>query len=493
MNTTETNRIEYKLELSKEVDLEKEAVAFLNYHEGGIIYVGIDNEGVVHGVEDLDDTLLKAKDRLKTNILPSCMGLFDVRAEEIEGKQVIKIVLASGSEKPYYKRKYGMSEKGCFIRSGSGADPMPQKLIDELFSKRTRASLGKIKSNRQELSFEQLKIYYQESDKSLNKAFAKNLELLTEENNYNYVGYLMADQNSNSVKVAKYLGTDRVDLAETNEYGNCSIIKATKSVLDKLELENKVQSTITSKERKEEYLWNSIALREAVLNAMVHNDYSREIPPKFEVFNNRIEITSTGGLPDGLSEEEFFEGFSVPRNKEIMRIFKDLGLVEQLGSGVPRILKFYGKECFLFSENFVRMSFPCARNKTELITASVRERFGKGSEKNLFTPEENRALLGEFSEIMEIELIESYNFSNYLLLETFGKGSGKDAEKTLSTPFLVIELLYIYPEITASEIATHIAVSDRTVEKHIQKLKKSSLINRIGGRKNGSWQIIKQP
>jgi len=355
---TETNRIEYKEKLTKDLDLEKEVIAFLNYHEGGSIYLGIDKDGTVVGVTDMDGDMLKIKDRLKNNIIPSCMGLFDVGADEKEGKDIIKITVASGSEKPYYKRKYGMSEKGCYIRNGTAADPMPQKMIDELFAKRTRDSIGKVKSSRQDLSFEQLKIYYQGKGITLNKQFANNLELLTENGDFNYVAYLMADENGTSIKVAKYNGLNRADLAENPDFGYESLIKATKQVLDKIELENKSDTSITSAEREDKRPWSPIALREAILNAFVHNDYTTEVPPKFELFDDRIEITSTGGLPNGLSREEFFEGFSVPRNKELMRIYKDLGLVEQLGSGVPRILEYYGKECFKFSDNFLRMTFP---------------------------------------------------------------------------------------------------------------------------------------
>ena len=101
-------------------------------------------------------------------------------------------------------------------------------------------------------------------------------------------------------------------------------------------------------------------LNYAVINAIVHNDYTSEIPPKFEFFNDRIEITSFGSLPQGMTEKEFFEGYSVPRNKELMRVFRDLDLVEHLGSGVPRILRSYGKECFKFTENFLRMIFPAS-------------------------------------------------------------------------------------------------------------------------------------
>ena len=118
---TETNRIEFKQELNDSLDLEKEIIAFLNYREGGILYIGIDKNGVPVGVKDIDGDMLKIKDRIRKNILPSPMGLFDVLMERIDGVPVIKIFVASGSEKPYYKTKYGLSEKGCFIRVGTAA------------------------------------------------------------------------------------------------------------------------------------------------------------------------------------------------------------------------------------------------------------------------------------------------------------------------------------------------------------------------------------
>ena len=366
---TESNRIEYKQELTDK--LEKEVVAFLNYREGGIIYLGIDKNGNVVGINDSDAIQLKIKDRLKNNIQPSCLGLFDVIHETKEGKDIIRITLASGPEKPYYLKKQGMSEKGCFVRIGSASEPMPVRMIEELFAKRTRNSIGKIKSNRQDLNFAQLKIYYNESGYNLTDKFASNLELLTETGDYNYVAYLLSDRNGNSVKVAKYSGTNRVDLIESNEYGYCSLIKATKQVLDKLDLENRTATKITARERQDTRLWNSVAIREAVIYAIVHNDYSKEVPPKFEIFSDRLEITSAGGLPEGLNEDEFFEGYSVPRNKEIMRIYKDLEMVEYLGSGIPRILESYAEDCFKFTDNFLRMSFPAIEEITTEVEPQV--------------------------------------------------------------------------------------------------------------------------
>ena len=355
---TETNRIEYKRELTPELDIEKEIVAFLNYKEGGFIYIGIDKDGSTVGVTDVDDCMLRLKDRIKHNISPSAMGLFDIAEEQKDGCSIIKVTVASGIEKPYFKTKYGMTPRGVYMRVGTSAEPMPQEQIDRLFAMRTRNSIGRIVSNRQDLSFEQLRIYYDERGKRLNDNFKRTLELLTEDGKYNYVAYLLADENGNSVKVAKYSSFDRCDLVENNEYGYCSLIKATKSVLAKLDIENKVAATITPVERVETPLWDKIALREAVINAIVHNDYSFEVPPKFEIFPDRLEITSAGRLPESLSKEEFFNGISIPRNKELMRVYRDIELVESLGSGIPRILRAYGEDSFKFTDNFIRITFP---------------------------------------------------------------------------------------------------------------------------------------
>lgn len=347
----ESHRIEYKQKLTD--TLEKEVVAFLNSNEGGNIYIGIDKDATIIGIETPDEIQLKIKDKLKHNISPSCMGLFEVVLEKKEDKNIIKIIVASGRETPYYIKKYGMSPKGCFIRVGSSSETM----IEELFASRVRNSLGNIKSRRQDLTFEQLKIYYEEKGIKLNDKFASNLDLLTEDGYYNYVAYLMADTNGTSIKVAKYAGKNKVDLIENNEYGYCSLIKATKRVLDKLEIENKTAALITSTTRKEQPLWNKVALREAVINAIVHNDYTTENPPVFEIFSDRIEITSTGGLSIIKNIDEFFSGYSKPTSRELMRIYKDLELVEHLGSGLDRILETYNKDSFDIKQNYMKNIF----------------------------------------------------------------------------------------------------------------------------------------
>ncbi len=353
----EDNITEFKSELNNR--LEKEVVAFLNSEKGGDIFIGVTDNGEIIGVEQPDQLQLTISDRIKNNIEPSCLGLYDVYPITKDGKTIIRVIVSRGTEKPYYLKKFGMSPKGCFIRVGSGVQPMNRSMIDTFYASRTHSSLRNIVSPKQELTFEQIKIYYQEKNLSINEAFLKNLDFYTDDGKFNYVAYLLSDNNTLSIKVAKYAGTDKVDLVENEEYGFCSLIKATKSILTKLEIENRTFVKITgAAERLQKEMINKTALREALINAMVHNDYSREITPVVELYSDRLTITSYGGLVNGLSMEEFFRGRSMPRNRELMRVFRDLELVEHLGSGVHRILKAYDKNIFLISENFFEIAFP---------------------------------------------------------------------------------------------------------------------------------------
>lgn len=351
---TESNKLEFKEKLPD--NLEREVVAFLN-SEGGVIYIGLNNEGTPVGVDHIDETQRKISDRIKNNISPTTLGLYDVSIEEIEGVEVIKIYLSSGNERPYYWKQKGMSQAGCFIRKGSSTIPMPDDIIIDLFSKRTRNSIRKIESPRNDLSFAQLKIYYQEKGYELNSKFKESLELLTSEGKLNYIAYLLADENGTSMKVAKYSGKDKYDLIENQEFGYCSLIKSTLNILNKFEIENVTKTKITSKERIETNLVDKVALREAIINAVVHTDWTEEVPPLFEIFEDKFVITSFGSLIPGMTKEELFSCCSRPRNRELMRIFKDLELVEQLGSGMTRILAKYKKSIFEFTGNFIKITF----------------------------------------------------------------------------------------------------------------------------------------
>ena len=446
----ESNRIEFKRELTRELDIEKEVIAFLNYREGGVIYIGVDDNGKPVGVKDIDGDMLTIKNRLRDSILPTPMGLFDVTVERIDEIPVIKVFVSSGTEKPYYKKQYGLSPKGCFLRVGTAAEPMTQHQIDDLYTQRVHNSLKNVISPRQDLTFAQLRIYYAEKGMQLNDNFLRSLDLLTDDGKLNYVAYLLADENGNSMKLAKYAGTDRYELISNNEYGYCCLLTATQKILDKLDVENQVSSVITPTGRIDTPQWDRIAIREAVINAVVHNDYVYGAPAKIELFSDHLEITSIGRIPQGLSMEDFFNGVSLPRNRELMRVFRDVEVVEALGSGMQRIMRKYTKDNFEFGDNYVRLTVPYN-----------------------WIEEQKKVTEGVTEEVTE-EVTE-----------------GVTEEVTDTTPNKLLRLIAANPSITIPRMMNALSMSDSGVRKVLRNLQAKGILRRVDGRSKGHWEIIK--
>lgn len=432
----EDKRTEFKVKITD--DLEKEVVAFLNT-DGGNIFIGIDDNGnIKSNLGNIDLLQRTIKDRLKNNIMPSTLGLFDVVVNEKNGKKYIQIIVAKGNERPYYLRGMGMTPDSCFIRVGSSVESMNNETILNLFSTRTRNSLKNIKSPKQDLEFKTLKIYYQENGYEINDNFLKKLDLYDDNNEFNYIAYLLSDNNNISVQFAKYEGNDVYNLIENEDFGFCSLIKITDNILNKIMVENKTYTKIETPTRKEIKMYDYKAVKELITNALIHNDWSNGYSPKFEIFESKLVISSNGGIQEGVSQEEFLEGFSNPRNPELMRIFRDLNFVEQLGTGIQRVLKTYDKNIFEFFPNHIRVTVPFSRNE-----------FKKNS-------------------ILSINVIN------------------EDLNKLQKS---IIKLIMDNPNITQEELARLLDVNKRTIIRNFKGLLDKKYIERVGANKNGQWKI----
>ena len=435
LDVIEDVRNEFKVKLTDK--FEEEVISFLNTN-GGNIYIGINDKGDIVGINGKIDLLQRTiKDRIKDNIMPSTLGLYDVVTLEENGKKYIKVIIAHGSEGPYYIKGMGMTPDSCFIRVGSSIQSMPYDMINNRVNKRTRTSLRNIVSPKQNLTFSQLKIYYEEKGFNINNNFLKQLDLYTDDGKYNYNAYLLADNNTVSIKFGKYAGTNAVDLIENEDFGNCSLIKATKNILNKIEIENKIFTKIEYPERKEIKMYDFAAVIEDVVNAILHNDWSNEYAPKFEMFSDRLVISSNGGIQDSTTKEEFLEGFSLPKNKELMKVFNDLDLVEQMGTGIIRILQSYNKESFEFFPNFIRVTFPFNENKFKLTK----------------------------NEIQNSNITETQNNIIGLMLDS--------------------------PTITQETLARLLDVNIRTIQRNIKILMDMGLVERTGATKKGKWIVRK--
>lgn len=436
---------------------EKEVDAFLNTL-GGQILIGIEDNGTVCGVENADQVALSIADRIRNNILPSAMGLFTVEIRQEEMRSYLVVTVAGGLERPYYLKKYGMTPNGCYTRIGTQASPMTQNMIDGFFSRRILNTLHNVVSPNQELTFTQLKIYYQEKGyDAAGSYFLKNLDLFTEDGKYNYAAYLMADHNGTSIKVARFRGTEKLDIVERNEFGRCCLIKSALNVLERLNVANTTVVRVGGKaQRKEIRLIDPAALREAVLNAIIHNDYINGAYPVFEIYDDRIEIISSGGLPVGLSEKEFFAGRSLPRNKELMRIFSDMGLCEQLGSGMKKILRIYPQSVFSVSEHFIDVRFDYAEEAMKILR------------------EQNQAD-NQKPNVSDDRINDRIN--------VIINGRITEIERN------IMELISEQPNATTDMFCQKTGKTARTVSRALKSLQEKGYLKRIGSRKSGVWEI----
>ncbi len=436
---------------------EKEVDAFLNTL-GGQILIGIEDNGTVCGVENADQVALSIADRIRNNILPSAMGLFTVEIRQEEMRSYLVVTVAGGLERPYYLKKYGMTPNGCYTRIGTQASPMTQNMIDGFFSRRILNTLHNVVSPNQELTFTQLKIYYQEKGyDAAGSYFLKNLDLFTEDGKYNYAAYLMADHNGTSIKVARFRGTEKLDIVERNEFGRCCLIKSALNVLERLNVANTTVVRVGGKaQRKEIRLIDPAALREAVLNAIIHNDYINGAYPVFEIYDDRIEIISSGGLPVGLSEKEFFAGRSLPRNKELMRIFSDMDLCEQLGSGMKKILRIYPQSVFSVSEHFIDVRFDYAEEAMKILR------------------EQNQAD-NQKPNVSDDRINDRIN--------VIINGRITEIERN------IMELISEQPNATTDMFCQKTGKTARTVSRALKSLQEKGYLKRIGSRKSGVWEI----
>lgn len=115
------NILENKQVLDDPKKLVREVIAFLNYREGGVIYIGVNNDEQVVGIDSYDDSQIKVKNWIRDLIRPNALEFVDIVLEEIESKYVIKIDIKSGDRKPYYLASKGRVPDGCFIRTANGA------------------------------------------------------------------------------------------------------------------------------------------------------------------------------------------------------------------------------------------------------------------------------------------------------------------------------------------------------------------------------------
>ncbi len=219
MKFQESESIELKRALNK--DFAKEVVAFLNTRNG-TIYIGVDDNGDVLGVSNVNKTMREIRDIIRDQILPSTEGLCEIGSLLEEDKTIIIVKVTKGT-KLYYIKKEGRSATGCFYRDGNSSTPMSEEEIERRwkYSFTNEDLLKETSATYNPLTFRQLKIFYDEVGMTLNDdTFASNLGLLTKDGRFNKIAELLSDKNHIGFIYARYNGNDKSSFSETVDFGN---------------------------------------------------------------------------------------------------------------------------------------------------------------------------------------------------------------------------------------------------------------------------------
>lgn len=337
MKFQENIDIELKETYSK--NILREIVAFANT-SGGVIYVGINDEGSVVGVADADDMMLRISNIIRDGILPEVIPFIQIELTEMDSKQVIKITVAVGSERPYYVREKGLTPDGVFVRRGSACQPLSVAGIRDMMVSTSGKSYEEGRSLIQELSFNSFRSEMALRKLECGEAQMKTLHMIGSDGLYTNLAYLLSDQCPYSIKVAIFQGRDKTVFKSRKEFSG-SLLKQLNDVYEYLDLYNKTKAEFKGLLREDKRDYPEEALREALLNSIIHRDYTFNGSTIVNIFDDHIEFASLGGLVTGLSMEAIFMGVSQSRNPELSAVFYRMRLVEGYGTGIDKIQRLY--------------------------------------------------------------------------------------------------------------------------------------------------------
>ena len=432
IRTGEGYTLEFKRSLSNNID--KEICAFAN-SSGGKILLGVDDSGEITGYNLTNPERAKIQD-IARNMDPP----FSVKISQIDNVAIIEV--PEGKDKPYAVRGH------FYMRIGSNSQQLNRNEIRNFFQ-REGLLLFDHKPNPDfdlEKDFDVYKFesYIKKagiSDNLNRKDLLRNLSLLDGDKMKNagvlFFCHRVTKFFLNAVVVCVlYKGNTKTNILDKKEF-NADLLSNYENAFVYLASKLNTQYII-KKERTEKLELPEEALREAIVNAIVHRDYFSNGHIQIDIFKDRVEISNPGGLVPGLSRKDFGRR-SLPRNPLLMDLMLRINKVERIGSGIQRIkdsMKNYGlKVDFDITENWFSVVFE--------------RKVGKR------------------------------------LAERLVEGLAESQKK-------ILELVAENPKISKEEMSNKVGISTTAIDKNIKALKEKGLLRRVGSPKTGHWEVVEE-
>lgn len=430
-------------------DIKKEIIAFANC-DGGKLYIGVQDDGTVVGLNDPDGVALQISNMVRDAIKPDVTMFLHYETLEDDGKKVVVVDVQRGTDRPYYIAKKGMRPEGVYVRQGYSSVPATDTAIRRMIKETDGDRFEAMRSLNQELTFKTTKKEFQLREVEFGPQQMRTLRLIDNDGLYTNLALLLSDQGIHTIKVAVFQGTDQTIFKDRREFTG-SLMQQMNEVYDFIDFRNQTRATIKRLHRIDVRDYPEIAVREALLNLLVHRDYSFSASALISIYTNRIEFVSIGGLMPGIDLEDIMVGISVCRNQDLANVFYRLQLIEAYGTGMGKIMKAYeGME--------EKPTIETTKNAFKIILPNINAKY-----------ETNGISVPEVESVVSPEI-------------EVGKTLSENEEK-------ILEYARQNDSITRNEVMELLDVSASTALRLIRKLVKNNLLKQDGKARNTKYTI----
>lgn len=426
-------------------DIKKEIIAFANC-EGGTVYVGVADDGKVLGVENADECALQISNMVRDAVKPDVTMFIHYETLECDGKAVVAVNIQRGTNRPYYLAKKGLRPEGVYVRQGYSSVPATDTAIRQMIKETDGDSFENMRSINQALTFEATKKEFEKRNVAFGQPQMQTLQIVPADGIYTNLGLLLSEQCPHTIKAAVFEGIDQNVFKDRREFSG-SLMQQLNEVYDYIDFHNQTHATFRKLLRIDTRDYPEVAVREALLNTLVHRDYSFRASTLISIYDDRIEFVSIGGLLPGLELDDLMMGVSVCRNPHLANVFYRLQLIEAYGTGMKKIMGAYANA-------LVQPKIKTTNNAFKIILPNVN-----------FTPK-------------AAEVHKDFEKAADLALDS-------NEEK-------VLQFLREHRMITRKETQTLLEVSQSTAGRILKAMVDSGRIKQIGGSRTTRYELRKE-
>ena len=333
----ENKTTEFKREYVE--DIKNTIIAFANC-DGGTLYIGVNDDGTACGVDNVDGTMLRVTNAIRDAVRPDVTMFVECNNDLMDEKPIVRVTVQRGTARPYYLHGKGIRPEGVYVRQGASTVPATDAAILNMIKETSGDSYEAARSLDQRLTFNKATDFFEKRKIEFGKVQMRTLHLIGDDDTYTNLTFLLSEQCTHMIKLAVFEGSKKSVFKDRRELSG-SLLEQMEEAFNYIDRYNRTRAEFSGLDRLDMRDYPPEAIREALLNAIVHRDYSFSGATLISIFEDRIEFVTIGGLVKGITLDDVKLGISVLRNQHLANIFYRLRLIEAYGTGILKINECY--------------------------------------------------------------------------------------------------------------------------------------------------------